>query len=594
MDFGVFHLYCGIGGGALGFQQASGEWRGIQGRFVTLGGIDVDPEVCSDFEALTGVPATCMDLFDRAGYTAFHGKEPGADWSEATGADLRAAAGWRRPDVVFTSPPCKSFSGLLPGKTASSDAYQALSRLALRGVQLMLDAWGDRPPGLFILENVSRITSRGAPLLAEIKRLLRAAGYDIADGHHDVGEVGGLGQHRRRYLMVARHRASVTSFLYRPPQRKVRSIGSVIGTLPMPDAPEAGPLHRLPRLNWLTWVRLALIPAGGDWRNLQGIEPGSFAIRPIRTPHFNHICAVTAGGGPWQGAPSVADPRLKHEPRRGVFGIVHWDRPSAAVTAACRSGGSNMPASVADPRAGWGGLQGVQEWDGPAATVTGTMRCGSGNTPAAVADPRMTDRPGRHLTKHRVEDWDGVAHTVAGSDRVGSGAPSVADPRTCSCRSGAYGVVRWADPAPAVTGSGDVHSQGAAAVADPRLPGPNEAGVWIIVAEDGTWHRPLTTLELAALQGFPAVMRDGRPLTLAGRSQARWRERIGNAVPPPAAEAVAGAMLQALIPSAVGAWTMSAYGTGVWVRGLARVLVAAAASRCPPAGVARAWSGGTQ
>lgn len=635
MEFGVFHLFCGIGGGALGFQQARGDWRGIEGRFVTLGGIDADSEACADFEALTGVRPTCMDLFDRASYAAFHGHEPPADWREATGADLRAATGERRPDVVFTSPPCKSFSGLLPGKTASSAAYRALSGLALRGVQLMLEAWGDAPPGLFILENVSRITSRGAPLLDEIQRLLRAAGYDVKDGHHDVGEVGGLGQHRRRYLMVARHRASVASFLYRPPQRKVRSIGSVIGPLPMPDAPEAGPLHRLPRLNWLTWVRLALIPAGGDWRDLQGVEPGSFSIRPIRTPHFNHVCAVTgwdgpsgavtAGGGPWQGAPSVADPRLAHEPRRGVFGIVRWDRPSAAVTSACRAAGSNMPASVADPRVGWGGLQGVQEWDEAAATVTGTMRCGSGNVPAAVADPRMSDRPGRHLTKHRLEDWDGAAHTVAGSDRVGSGAPSVADPRrtmsgnafhgspdlfgvrgwgqpaatvtgtaqvsgsntpaavadprTCACRSGAYGVVRWDDAAPAVTGSGDVHSQGAAAVADPRLPAPSEAGVWLIVAEDGTWHRPLTTLELATLQGFPPVMSDGRPLTLAGRSQARWRERIGNAVPPPAAEAVAGAMLQALIPSAVGMWTMSAFGTQVWVHGLSRVLVAAALRR---------------
>jgi hypothetical protein len=66
-----------------------------------------------------------------------------------------------------------------------------------------------------------------------------------------------------------------------------------------------------------------------------------------------------------------------------------------------------------------------------------------------------------------------------------------------------------------------VHAQGAAVVADPRLPAATDQGVWLIVAEDGTWHRPLTTLELAALQGFPTTLPDGAPLVLAGRSQER-------------------------------------------------------------------------
>src|SRR5690606_4881102 len=103
-------------------------------------------------------------------------------------------------------------------------------------------------------------------------------------------------------------------------------------------------------------------------------------------------------------------------------------------------------------------------------------------------------------------------------------------------------------------------------VADPRIPADHEQGVWVIISEDGTWHRPLTTYELAMLQGFPTHMPDERPLQLAGTSQQRWRERIGNAVPPPAAEAIAEAMLLALVPSSVDAWAMNSYGTGVWVR----------------------------
>ena len=86
----------------------------------------------------------------------------------------------------------------------------------------------------------------------------------------------------------------------------------------------------------------------------------------------------------------------------------------------------------------------------------------------------------------------------------------------------------------------------------------------VIIALDGTWHRPLTTLELAVLQGFPLVMPDGSPLRLAGNSDARWRERIGNAVPPPAAEAIAEEILLSFLASEIkDEWQLSA--KGIWV-----------------------------
>ena len=600
MRFGVLHLFCGIGGGALGFQESAGEWRGMHGRFATLGGVDVDPEACADFARLTGVPATCLDLFARDDYRAFHGHEPPEDWREATTADLRAAAGGR-PDVIFGSPPCKGFSSLLPKAQAESRKYEALNRLAVRGIALALEAWSDNPPGLVILENVPRITSRGAPLLARIRALLREHGYETQDGTHDVGEVGGLAQHRRRYLLVARHPAKVPAFLYRPPVRRVRAIGTVLGDLPMPDDPAGGLMHRLPRLQWLTWVRLALVPAGGDWRDLQGVEPGSYAIEPVRCPHFNHVMevtpwdaaagAVTGGTGPSQGAVSVADPRLPGAHWDGHFRVVRWQEPARTVTGQAAALGSNGAMAVSDPRLGHQPRKGVFQvapWEEPAGTVVGAASVRGSNGVAAVADPRIPDRPERHSGDLTVRGWADPAQTVTGEDSVGSGAQSVADPRLgCACHNGAYGVIPWDAPATTVTASGDVHAQGAAAVADPRLPEGNESGAWVIVAQDGTWHRPLTTLELAALQGFPATMRDGRPLALAGRSQARWRERIGNAVPPPAARAIGDAMLQALIPATVGAWVLSAYHTAVWVRALQD-----AAHRVPRWRIASLASGG--
>ncbi|OPX87753.1 MAG: hypothetical protein A4E53_02375 [Pelotomaculum sp. PtaB.Bin104] len=87
--------------------------------------------------------------------------------------------------------------------------------------------------------------------------------------------------------------------------------------------------------------------------------------------------------------------------------------------------------------------------------------------------------------------------------------------------------------------------------------------IWIL-AVDGTWHRPLTTWELLALQGFPVFMPDGTPVILTGNSDARWRERIGNAVPPPAARAIGEEILTALMVSECGEWVLGA--TGVWVR----------------------------
>lgn len=136
-----FHLFCGLGGGARGFNKASPRVGNLQARFRCLGGIDVDAASIRDFGRLTGVPGTVLDLFDREQYRTFHSSEPPADWQEATAADIQRAAGGERPHIVFLSAPCKGFSGLLSEGKSKTDKYQALNRLTLRGVWLMLEAW---------------------------------------------------------------------------------------------------------------------------------------------------------------------------------------------------------------------------------------------------------------------------------------------------------------------------------------------------------------------------------------------------------------------------------------------------------------------
>ena len=242
------HLFCGLGGGARGFNRASARVGNLTAAFRCLGGIDVDAAAVRDFERLAGVTGTRLDLFDREQYRAFHGTEPPADWREAVPADVHRAFGHERPHILFLSPPCKGFSGLLSETKSKSGKYQALNRLTLRGLWLALEAYADDPIELILLENVPRIATRGRVLLDRMNAMLRAYGYAVAETSHDCGHLGGLAQSRRRFLMLARHQKKVPPFLYEAPKRSLRAVGDVLGRLTMPGDLRAGPMHRVPSL----------------------------------------------------------------------------------------------------------------------------------------------------------------------------------------------------------------------------------------------------------------------------------------------------------------------------------------------------------
>jgi len=428
----AFFPFCGSGLGALGFKRASAEVLGRGLAFRIVGGLDFDATACADFEKITGAPALCVDV------------------RELSPERLRAFAGETAPDVVFLSPPCKGASPNVSDTLAATERYAAMNELALVWTRLMLATWAT-PPKLVLLENVPGVERRAPKMLAAMERLLHASAYATHRSAHECGALGGLAQLRRRFLLAARHTPQVPALLFKPPTKRVRAVGEVLGPLPMPDDPAAGPMHRLPRIQWMNWLRLALIPAGKDWKAL---PPGPFALR--KKPH---------------------------------------DR-----------------------------CYGVLRWDEPAGTVTGTPYVGTG--PFSVADPRLT----------------------------------------CAPRNGAYGVLSWDEAARTITGSMQVDN-GFAAVADPRIeralrecPDP----VPVVLAADGTWHRPLTTLELAVLQGLPPVL-DGKPLVLSGTNDAVWREHIGNGTPVQTFEAVARSMLLTLANAEATGFSLAGSGS-VWVR----------------------------
>lgn len=579
VDFNALYLCAGIGGGAKGFQDSVEEYKGIMGKIKTLAGIDNDPLACEDFERITGAPAFCMDLFERRDYIAFHGQEPPEDWKEVTPEDIKNTTKGISPDIVFVSAPCKGLSALLPAKNAASEKYQALNRLTVRCIFLTLEAYRDNLPGIILFENVPRIKTRGKSLLNTIKGTLRAYGYVFHEADHDCGEIGGLGQHRKRYLLIARNPNKVTSFVYKPPKMRVRAIGEILGSLPMPGDIAAGPMHRLPNLQFKTWLRLALIPEGGDWRDLEKVAPEEYCLEyvprgggPYGVMEWDKPSCTVIGNAGVKGsnAAAVADHRIKEAATMkqrdsrhpGVYQVVRYNEPGPCVTGT--RFGSGAPA-VADIKTGFNEgthhtIYRVSKYNEPSKTVTGAMRPNNGAI--SIADPRLNKNKG-YSNKFQMLNWSKPSSTVTGIADIQAGASSIADPRlNCKPRSGTMGVQDWNKPSVTVIGAGDIHAS-AASVADPRIPKNNDQGVWIIISEDGKWHRPLTTLELAAIQGFDIVMPDGSPLVLAGRSDGKWRERVGNAVPPPTAKAIGESVMRALLPSIYGEWVLGA--TEIWV-----------------------------
>lgn len=619
-----FHFCCGLGGGAAGFNRARPRVGNAEAEWVCLGGIDVDPAGLRDFERLAGVPGTLLDLFTRDQYVRFHGKEPPAGWREATPEDIRRAAGGRRPDAVFISSPCKGASGLLSEKMSLTPKYQALNELTLRCIWLMGEAWADDPVPLIVFENVPRLASRGRHLLDQINSLLGGFGYAVAETTHDCGELGGLAQSRKRFLLVARHVEKVPPFLYEPEKKSLRAVGDILGRMPLPgDIDAAGPMHRVPSLQWKTWVRLALVRAGSDWRSLNdlAVEDGylrDLIIVPeyhrgvLGVNHWGDSCGVVAGASrPMNGRFSVADPRAPANALQyQQYGVRRWTDTSGAIIGVKSPGQGTY--SVADPRGQSFGKYPVTDWDGPSGTVIAASTTGQGafavadprpggvrhnnvfrvvsmgshagtvtggHSPnsggQAVADPRYHNwHPGASSRKLHVGEWGSATGTVTGSQQVASGALSIADPRVLDrtkgdayLTGGHYGVVGFDQSAGAVSASAR-HDNGRWSVADPRMPAANDRLTCIIQSLDGTWHRPFTTLELAALQ---SLVDPEEQLVLDGLSDSDWRERIGNAVPPAAAEAIAGVMGTTLLLAEQGE-TFMLSNTPIWVRPVAVAL----------------------
>ncbi len=539
-------LFGGIGGATKGLLNSQMEYGGKLYKFKILCSIDSDPVACHNHDLITGEKTSVlMDLFRKWQYVAWHGHQPPADWREVTAWDLWVSFGYQVPFFLFTSPPCKGLSGLLPQGKANSDKYQALNFLTVSGLELALQAcyeYGGSVPAIIQLENVPRITSRGKNLLKQIEKLLKKFGYAVSfRADHNLGKIGGLAEDRVRFLIMARHEAQIPNSIYYPELKPMQTIGDVINHLPTPgDTVAGGPLNRLPRLQWKTWMRLALINAGGDWRDLNSVDFDNLRVIPesILNREGKDTTCSTNGFERVHVLGMISNPRLN------ISG----------------NGKSN--------------LYRLQAADEAAGCITGAAGPNQGAT--CISDPRLVERAGRHPAAYRVVKIDGPAPCVTGT-RLGSGALAISDPCVNTNlyldSSGVQEKTTITDPLNKRVFRSNDSSGMVNLFADTEcidvidamaVPGDDERGVWVIIAQDGTWHRPLTTYELAMIQSFPQFLPDGRPFQLEGCSDAKAREYIGNAVPPDAEEDMGNVMLLAAAEAEAGL-SFSLTWNQVWV-----------------------------
>lgn len=538
------HLFAGIGGDALGFAAA--------GFVPTL--LDSDADACAGARYLLGDAGRVIQ----------------ADLSALEPADLAKLVP-ECPDVVIMSPPCQGNSGCLPAKVAATPKYLALNSLGGRALFLLLtcaeECWG-RLPAFVLVENVPRITTRSAELVAEMKAVLHASGFLTSEGYHDCGEIGGLAQRRKRWLLAGRNPARVPARLQLPPTRPHLTIWDVLRQLPAPvfGSGEGGPMHEVPATSDLNKLRLAAIPAGCDWRKLPA---------QIRLMGDTVDARMDTGWG------SVTDPRTSKIHRAGPYGVEDARAPSGAVIASADVTCGSF--AWTDPRlperAGrLNGGYGVEDHTEPSHAVVSTNK--PDVTWASLAEPRVKPaRPSKHNGHLGVQDAHEPARTVIGALRSGNGWGSVGDVRvTCDPREGSYGVADAQRPLPTSVIGQPITQNGPWSWPDPRVadaPGhftpthrltlgvDGVPELWpigdarpldlastaprndlVILAPDGTVHRPMSDFELALLQGFPLRVR-GEWLCLPGSREVR-RRGIGNAIPPLTARAIAEACLEAM------------------------------------------------
>lgn len=243
----VVDLFCGCGGGSMGFHDAG---------FRTVGAVEIDQDAAAAFTLNTGLAPVVKDIRD------------------VSGDDLLAPAGLRRGELtlLFGCPPCQSFTVLRRGAKPTKRDRQR-NNLLYEYLRLVEELY----PRHIAFENVPGLAEgRWHTYFERFRDILADLGYEFDWRVADAAEYG-VPQRRRRVLVIGsrvtkarlpgvthaeheddEHQAFVT----------VRDTISDLRPLASGEQDPEDEFHRARRHSDLALRRLAHVPEGGGRANL--------------------------------------------------------------------------------------------------------------------------------------------------------------------------------------------------------------------------------------------------------------------------------------------------------------------------------------
>lgn len=278
----VVDLFCGCGGGSMGFRNAA---------FKIAGAVEIDQDAATAFHLNVGVMPLVKDIRD------------------VRGEDLLAGAGLRRGELtlLFGCPPCQSFTVLRRGAepTRHDRKRNALVHEYLRLVE-------ELHPRHIAFENVpGLVTGRWRPFFDKFLNKLTSLGYTFAWETVDAARYG-VPQRRRRVLVIGSRVASPRlpeashcegDGLDREPFVTVRETIAHLRSLDSGEQDPTDEFHRARKHSPAALERLAHIPEGGGRMDLP-----------------KHL---------------VLDCHKNHKGHYDIYGRMWWDQVAPTLTSGC-------------------------------------------------------------------------------------------------------------------------------------------------------------------------------------------------------------------------------------------------------------------
>jgi DNA (cytosine-5)-methyltransferase 1 len=178
-----------------------------------------------------------------------------------------------KADVLVAGPPCQGFSTL--GRQDPRDARNQLS--------LQVPIWAKRTRArVVVIENVPPFLR--SPHWKRVCKALIELGFQVGTWELDAADFG-VPQLRRRAFTVASKVGMIDAPAF---CSRRRTAGQVI------DRPiaQGDPMHRWPIPQGIAAERIALIPPGGDKRDISKLAPQSLSDHRFRQPQApSHSCS---------------------------------------------------------------------------------------------------------------------------------------------------------------------------------------------------------------------------------------------------------------------------------------------------------------